>query len=400
MQELKTSLIGRRVNLNEAVEIIKEHMKNIRILSDSPSPGRIHFTTYQQAAWIERSNVFLVGIGADNFPGMAMEDPLLLDNERLSPPMLTSVDRINKNIEIMTAFINDISGRFTCSFSYYNTVEIRECYPTTLFYRLEELCPDVKRKRVEFVLDNENGFIDEDDYWIYHGVKHGAVAGKDEVQAEAIEMPMWDSLEDANDLELSATSLSAYLQCKYKFFLKHIMKLKEIKRDEFDALGWLSALETGNVYHKIFEVFTSRVIENPEILQNKESAVSCILKITEEEIAAFEEELPTASVFHTKKQRIDINSNVTKFAEYEVRESAHRKAEFAELSFGKDEPIIIDLGEGRKIKAAGVIDRIDRLNDNSTEVVDYKTGSTRLFRKLRTPQDVGIDEANVQLAWY
>ena len=400
LQELNTSLTGRRVNLNEAVEIIKEHMKNIRILSDSPSPGRLHFTTYQQAAWIERKNVFLVGLGADNFPGMAMEDPLLLDNERMSPPMLTSVNRINKNIEIMTSFLNDVGGRLTCSFSYYDTVEIRECYPATLFYRLEELFPDEKRKRVEFVLDGENNFIDGNDFWIYLGIKNGAVVRGEKVQADMPDVPMWSPADETVKLELSASSLSVYLQCKYKYFLKHILKIKEIKRDDFDALGWLSSLETGNIYHQIFETFVLHTIENPEILQSKEAALSYIQKITEDEIAVFEKELPTASVFHTEKQREEILKNVTKFVEYELSESAVRKAEYAELDFGKDESILIDLGQGRKIKAAGIIDRIDRMKDGSLEIIDYKSGSARTFKRLRTPQEVGIDEANVQLALY
>jgi len=400
LQELNTPLIGRRVNLNEAVEIIKEHMKNIRILSDSPSPGRLHFTTYQQAAWIERKNVFLIGLGADNFPGMVMEDPLLLDNERTSPPMLTSVNRINKNIEIMTAFLNDISGRLTCSFSYYDTVEIRDCYPTTLFYGLEELFPDEKRKRIEFVLDGENRFIDGSDFWIYHGIKNGDVVRGEEAQEDIPDEPMWNPSDETVELELSVSSLSVYLQCKYKYFLKYILKLKEIKRDDFDALGWLSALETGNIYHQIFEAFVLRMIENPDILQNKDAAVSFIQNITEAEIAVFEKELPTASVFHTEKQREEIMKNVTKFVEYELSEAAARKAEYAELEFGKEEPVLIDLGEGRKIKAVGVIDRIDRMKDGSLEIIDYKSGNARTFKRLRSPQDAGIDEANVQLALY
>ena len=396
LQELNTSLIGRRVNLNEAVEIIKEHMKNIRILSDSPSPGKMHFTTYQQAAWIDRNNVFLVGMGADNFPGMTIEDPLLLDNERMSPPMLTSVNRINKNIEIMTSFLEEISGNLTCSFSYYDTVEIRECYPTTLFYRLQDIFPNEKCKRVEFVLNSNDCFLDFSDYWIYHGVKHGAVGGEEEIK---IDMPMWSLTDENIELELSASSLTAYLQCKYKYFLKHILKLKKIKREDFDILGWLSALETGNVYHKIFEAFVLHTIENPNILQSRETAVSYIHKITEEEIAVFEKELPAASVFHVEKQREEIMKNVTKFAEYEVLESSVRKPEFTELDFGKDE-LIIDLGEEWKIKVSGTIDRIDRMKNGSVEIIDYKTGSARTLKKLRTPQDVGIDEANVQLALY
>ena len=399
LHELNTSIKGRRVKLNEAVEIIKDHMRDVRILNESPAPGRMHFTTYRQASWIERNNVFVIGLGADNFPGTAMEDPLLLDDERMAP-MMTSVDRINKNISIMNAFIENIKGGLTCSHSCFDTVDIRECYPSIFYYRIKEQFPEEEIYHTGFVLDREARFIDENDYWIYQGVKNGAAVYDECREAELFDKPLWPASEQMAEQVLSATSLLDYLECRYKYFLKHVLHLKEIRTDEFDALGWLSALETGNLYHKIFELFILHVIEKPGILSNKSKAIKLITNIAGDEIAKFEEELPTASDFHTERQRNEILSNAVKFAEYEIKETHKRKAAFAELKFGEREPVIIDLGEGRKLKASGIIDRIDKLSDGSVEIIDYKTGRARAYWRLRIPLNVGIDEANAQLALY
>ena len=402
LNELNVSIKGRRVVLNDAVEIIKDYMKDIRIMCDSPAPGRIHFTTYNQAAWIDREHIFLVGLGADNFPGMATEDPLLLDNERESPPLRLSTDKINKNIKTMTAFLENISGNLTCSYSSYDTVEIREIYPSTLYYRLKEKFPQEETTHIGFVLNNKERFLDDNDFWTYSGMTNNAVI-RDEVETTGPSEPqaVWNyTTEEISGVELTATSISDYAECKYKFFLKHVLRLKEIKSDEFDALGWLSALETGNLYHKIFEGFVLQMLEAPDFLQNKTAAMAFMHKLVEDEIAIFERELPTASEFHTEKQRKEIHQNAVKFVEYEISEAGKRKPLFVEFPFGEAEPVIIEIGKGRKIHASGYIDRIDQISDGSIEVMDYKTGSTYKFQNLQSPQAVGIDDANAQLVLY
>lgn len=405
LNNLNTTIKGRHVNLGEAVEIIKDYMRDIRILSESPASGRMHITTYNQAAWIERDNVFLIGMGAENFPGMAMENPLLLDKERVSPPMTTSVERTNKNIEIMHSFLESVDGNLTCSYSNYNTVEIRECYPSTLFNKLKEMCPGAECFDVGFIMDNESCFMDTSDYWLTFknriAYEKTPADNTEETPAEEPTFtPIWESAEQARELKLTATSILDYLKCKYRYFLKHVLNLKEIKTTEIDTIGWLSSLETGNIYHKIIENFLTHTIENPALLSSKEASVELIRKIATDEIAIFEKELPTASDFHTDRQRKEILLNVEKFAEKDVGQATKRKALYTEYSFGSDEsPVIIDLGEGLNINAVGKIDRIDRLNDDSIEILDYKSGSTY---GLEDPCDPSaeITTANAQLALY
>jgi len=383
----------------EAIEIIKEHMKDVRIMCESPAPGKIHLTTYRQAQWIERENVFLIGMGSDFFPGIAIEDPFLLDHERTGH-MVKSVQRISKNINIMNNLLGSIKGKLTCSYNSFDTVENRECFPATIFRWLQkkELAP---ADEIGFVLEDTGHFIDDGDFWLQKGIKYGAVVSENEHDKppEAPDSPMWDPDGRMSDQVLSATSLSDYLSCKHKFFLKHILRLKEIKDRDFDALGWLSPLETGIIYHTVFEKFLHHAMNEPSVLSDAKTASEYIWKLVDTEIARCEAELPTGSDFHTERQSEEILSNTGRFAEQEVELLSQRTAVQAEMSFG-DEPIVIDLGDDKKIKASGVIDRINITKSGKAEIVDYKTGSKWLFDNLTEPQESGITEANAQLALY
>ena len=399
--ELSTAINDRRVRLTEVVEIVKEHMRDIRILYESPAPGKIHLTTFRQAAWSGRENVFLIGLGADHFPGTALEDPLLLDHER-DESMPLSVDRINKNIDVMDAFLTDFEGSLTCGYSSFDTIENRECYPSPLFRRLGEYASGEAERHAGFVFDEAERFVDENDYWLYHGINREAYVRDDKRERSegSYGAPIWGTAGHRAEQVLSASSLSDYLQCKHMYFLKDILHLKEIREDAFDALGWLSGLETGNIYHSIFERFLILANKKHSLLADKEEAVECITKITEEEIAGYEEQLPTASEYHTERQKGEILDNAVKFVEYEVNQAPFRTVLSVEMAFGDDGALLIDLGKGKSIQASGKIDRVDRTASGKIEIVDYKTGSKRPYERIADPADAGIDEANAQLVFY
>jgi RecB family exonuclease len=70
------------------------------------------------------------------------------------------------------------------------------------------------------------------------------------------------------------------------------------------------------------------------------------------------------------------------------------------MSFGKDKPLIIDLGDEKRLTASGYIDRVDIKNDGNVEITDYKSGSKWIFDNLQDPKDAGLTEGNAQLALY
>jgi len=315
--------------------------------------------------------------------------------------MITSTQRTKKCIDIMDSFIAGIKGNLTCSYSSFDTVENRECYPATLFHRMRKSNNDDKTYHASFVVDKHESFIDENDFWLNKGVRYGAILSNDQnVPEYEPETVLSEFATHIAEQTLSASSLTTFLSCKHKFFLQNVLRLKEIKRQEIDALGWLSSLEKGSMFHTIFENFLNRVIEEPGILNTKERAIKCIRGITEAEIARCEEELPTASNYHTELQKAEVIEDAERFAADEVERATERSVVYTELVFGMDEPLAIDLGDGKKLMVSGIIDRVDITNDGNAEITDYKTGSKWVFDNLQSPEDVGITEGNAQLAFY
>ena len=399
LRELSPAVINRKMKLSEAVILLKERMTGVNIKREAPAPGKIHIATYKQAIWINRANVFLPGLGSDSFPGVATEDPFIADNERMGQ-MVTSAQRINKNIEIMNSFLQSINNNLTCSFSSYDTIENRENFASTLFHRLNEKTTE-EVKHVNFVLDDEDRFLDFNDYWLHKGVLYGAVVPDDRENASGISFdnPVKPG-DNKRKLVFSATSLRDYLSCKYKFFMKRILRLDEIDEFDIDTTSWLSAADLGTLYHEIFEHFMLDAEKEPSILNSKESAVKYISKLTEEKIAEYDD-FPSASEFYTDLQKNDLRENAKRFAENEVDAASDYRLIKVEREFGKgDESLKIDLDDGIELRVSGAVDRINFFKNGKVEVFDYKSGSTYSFEGLKPPDIDGITEKNIQLTLY
>jgi ATP-dependent helicase/nuclease subunit B len=68
--------------------------------------------------------------------------------------------------------------------------------------------------------------------------------------------------------------------------------------------------------------------------------------------------------------------------EKELREEEDHGAYEVESEERMEEPAVLNLGEGRSVPIAGRIDRIDRLEDGRYRVIDYKTGSYKIYDDL------------------
>jgi RecB family exonuclease len=404
------------------LQSLRNRLKDIRILRESPAPGRIHLTTYQQAAWIERQEVFVVGLGAANFPGGTAEDPLLLDSERKrTAPLRQSTERLEMNIHQMYNFLNSVTGNLTCSYANFDTEEMRESYPSALYSHLKEAHPAVEEQRADFFLQQEAGaettarFLDANDFWIAAHAEgeatlppsapaktnEAAVTGpKTSAEPPAAARPALPAF--------SPTSLGAYLKCKYRFYLRYVLGIREIE-EESAVYGQFPAKENGKLYHGIAEDFMKAVVENRDLLNDKAKAEKTIEDIAKRLLGDLETTYPT-SKYHAAKRREGILKDARAFAGYEVEQAAERNALDLELMLksGEDDKVSLNLGkeetesEELVISVGGRIDRIDRLQSGGTEIIDYKTGSLYDYRegKLKCPSEAGLDIANVQPVLY
>lgn len=147
-------------------------------------------------------------------------------------------------------------------------------------------------------------------------------------------------------LEWSATSLKTFLQCKKKFYLQYILKIKD-----HDISLKPKAFELGDTIHKILEEYYTINDQKDELSFSKIERLFAKYKST--------------NAFLILDLEIWKNK-LKEFYEYENHRMQNRQVIECEKKF------YIDF---HGIKLKGIIDRIDKHNEDF-EVIDYKTSST------------------------
>ncbi|NCB42801.1 MAG: hypothetical protein EOM59_09295 [Clostridia bacterium] len=416
---LKPSIPDRLLTEREAISILRDRLKNVRIHIESPSPGKIHYTTYHGADFIDREHVYLLGFNATAFPGLPTEDPVLLDNER-DDKLVKSRDKINWNLQDMHKFMSSVTENLILSYSFYDTEEKREMYPAVMFNQIKERYPEEAISRVELNIDPNMLCIDEEDFWISSAKNKGAVALADPIygekavgskskhnsegrivptESESIKLESLIDLRENQEVT-SASALESFFECKYKYYLKNVLHLSEIRNAEVDVVGWLSSFEIGHIYHKVFEEFCREVKDHASLLQDVNEAENFLLTLAESEINRCEKELPVASQYHTQRQKKDISDNCIRFLEEEIELKDQLLPEYFELEFGKSGDCSIVLEDGRHFYAQGFVDRVDKLNDGTHLISDYKTGGQHKYGNVGLPETDELDAGSVQLLLY
>lgn len=176
---------------------------------------------------------------------------------------------------------------------------------------------------------------------------------------------------------ISPSALAAYLDCKLRFYFKHVARIREPNEVE-DELG---ARELGNFLHKVMEKFYKNLAQRK---RNKlveagdfTDASQVINKLLDEEFTATYNMEPGKKVEY-EGQSVIIQKLVQNFAE-RILENDKAMAPFVMEAVEQDgllHRIKISHAPGFVV-LGGKIDRVDR-KDNVLRIVDYKTGSDKL----------------------
>lgn len=425
LAELSGSLKTEPVLISEAVDIVVDRIKQVRTMISDPVPGKLHVTTYYTAGWIDREHTYLLGLDVGKFPGMAVENPFLLDEERVAVAdhwLVTSLEKIEDKIKSMNRFLDSVPGQLTLSYSCFNNVDQRAQYPSSLYVDARDA---IGEERVTgFLTTNPQECIDESDEWIRLAMTKGAMGEAATLKQLFALHPEFAHLKSKISKEAcvpgrvvvsnpatvdprisgrvqSASALADYLNCNYKYLLKHIMNLKEFKEKEFDTIGWLDPLESGSLFHEVLEEFHNRAMKDPKIRSDETLAIETIQKIANDTIKQYEEDLPTASAFYTATKKEDILMDCQIYAQEEVQHHNRYEPIRTEFRFGFEGDLVLPLGEGEQIRIMGAIDRIDRLPDGQgLLIVDYKTGGNSSYRILDDLEAPFLNQKSLQPALY
>ena len=203
-------------------------------------------------------------------------------------------------------------------------------------------------------------------------------------------VPVLTSAADAEISSLSVTAFRDYLACPYRFYLRHVLKLRPLD----DAANELAANQFGDLVHAALERFGQSDQRHESDSSRIESSLLEHLQDYFDE--HYGENVSTA--VHVQlaqaRRRIAFVAN-----EQARRVAAGWQIHASEASVGPEQGAGIEI-DGEWMGLKGRFDRIDRHADGRWAILDYKTHGHRPERKhlRRTPH--GEEWIDLQLPLY
>lgn len=176
---------------------------------------------------------------------------------------------------------------------------------------------------------------------------------------------------------ISPSALNTYIECRLRFYLRHVAKVKEPDEVEED----LDARVLGNFLHEVMELFyrdvqkrkNSNIVE-AEDFKNAEAIVDALI----DQVFIESYKLEPGKPVQYEGQRLVVREIVKRFAHRILEmDKAYSPFNIEVLEQGGlDYKVPIDKYPGSTL-LSGKIDRVDR-KGNLVRVIDYKTGRDKL----------------------
>lgn len=175
-------------------------------------------------------------------------------------------------------------------------------------------------------------------------------------------------------LRLSPTKLATYIECKLRFYFKHVASIRETEEFSED----MDAREFGIIVHKVLEQIY-RKFEGQEMIEKDFDQL-----LTGNNIA---EEIDEALRDYRFTDNLEGKNLLNKSIIIRLIESViqHDKIQTPLKMIALEETKLSQSIEvdGKEINLGGTIDRIDQLKDGSYRIIDYKTGVMKLVAPTR-----------------
>jgi RecB family exonuclease len=408
-----------RCGLRAGLRFVRERVDDLRVGIDRARPGHLFISQLMQVGLAARPALFVVGLEEGRVFPVAVEDPVLLDVERvlISDNLRTSTDRLDESVFAAASRLATLDASRVCfSYSCRDTREFRETFPSWLVLHAWRLktgdasatFDDVKKglgEPVSCVPGEPDTALSETGWWLnrvrvagarlvpavvaaFPSLERGAQAARRRLSDDFTEFdglvpeagPLLDPT--AAERSVSATTLEDAAACPFRFFLRRGLGVEPLDEAQRQADVWLDPLTRGSELHALFasvmrevrvagqwpppKAFATRLAE---MGRNRLNELKQLLPPPSDEVFARESE----ELLHDLELFIaeECNRGVEGVG-FEVTFGAPSD-EGAE-ALADERPIAITVGQGKRILLRGRIDRINRLPDGSYEVVDYKTG--------------------------
>lgn len=409
-------------SLGQALCLVRESVESKAVGASRARPGHLHVSVLPSAGYAGRHHSFVVGLEEGRvFPNL-VQDPVLLDSERvkLSSALSTSDDRTGEAVYTALCRLAALGGEVCLSFSCRDLREARETLPSWILLQAarattanaqlsyEDLQGELGEP-VSLVPPSQEQALSDAGWWLatlrgagtaglqvvlkaFPRLKQGQIAI---VARESDQFTAYDGLvpEAAKVLDpllsgrpVSPTTLQTLAACPFQFFLRHGLGLEAIEDEQQDSTNWLDPMTRGAALHDVYAQIVREAIDTKRKITHHSFGARA-QSIAENVLSDLRRDAPPASDEVYKRERQAFLDDVALFVKNEEESRGHTPVAI-EVAFGdrlgaaganadplaQARPVEILLGKGLILRLRGRIDRIDRLADGSYEVVDYKTG--------------------------
>jgi RecB family exonuclease len=408
-----------RCEIRTAVRFVRERVEGLHVGIDRARPGHLFLSQVTHAGIAGRSALFVVGLEEGHvFPG-PFEDPVLLDAERrrISDELRTSADRLDEAVFAVTSRLATAEAGHVClSYSSRDTREFRDMFPSWLVLHAWRLktgdngatFDELKKglgEPVSRVPGDPDAALTDTGWWLsrvrtggerirpalltaFASLARGLDAAQQRASAVFSEfdglVPEAGPLLDPAEMErtISVTALEGAAACPFRFFLTQGLGVEPLGESARHADVWLDPSTRGTELHALFAAIM-REVRDAGTWPPPKAFIARAVELGKARLRELKAELPPPSEDVFTREGEELLHDLELFIREECAQRGIEGIGF-EVTFGtssddtenlaREEPIVISLGQRKRILLRGRIDRINRLQDGTYEIVDYKTG--------------------------
>jgi ATP-dependent helicase/nuclease subunit B len=402
------------------------------VRGEGPRPGRLHVAPVHGGGHSGRKHTFIVGLDDSRFPGAGMQDPLLLDGERIrvSRDLPTAAKRLARTTQGFAWLLARLRGSVTLSYCCRSLTDDREMFPSPVilaaFRSLAgnpqgdqddlirwlpepasfapsslDRCLDLTESWVWWMCEGD-GVLDPQDALVRSFPHLGR--GFDAREARASDrFTEYDGYvpQAGQDLDptkpdgpvLSASALEMAGACPLAYFFRYVLGIRPPDEVRIDPRIWLDPAERGQLLHAVFRRFM-HLLREQDLLPDFRRDEKLLMETLDGELAWWRDSKPAPSRAACERETLDLRQASRIFLQEEEEFCKESRPFCFEASVGMMpegpgtpldtlEPVHLKLGRGATLRARGRIDRVDQVPGSEGKkfaVWDYKTGSSWRYR--------------------
>lgn len=407
---------------SDALALIRGRFDGLTVGGDRARPGHLHVTTLADAGHAGRPRAFVIGLEEGGVFPPLVEDPVLLDAERVSidRALRTSEDRVGEALYRIVSRLGSLRGHVCLSYSCRDLREARASFPSWVLLQAVRVLEPAESWTYERLVDRlgepvsavpaEPGQALSDAGWWLAGLRRADTSALPavhdgfpvlargraaEAARDSVDFTAYDGLVPeagprldprVSGAPVSPTSLEELAKCPFRYFLQRGLGLDPVDDAEPNPDVWLDPMTRGTILHELFATIMREIRDRRETPDPAHHGA----RLRELGLAALAEHralVPPPSDGVYEREERELLSDLALFLKFEAEDCRGRRPLGFEVAFGgttegealgRREPVTVDLGDGLRFTLRGRIDRLDRLADGTYEAVDYKTGGAFL----------------------